>query len=69
MSGLGQLVRWWRSHGTRILGSSVVIVAGWLAIPNLIPEEQRPYWGGLNVVLGVLTYRRGKTNSNREQLK
>jgi hypothetical protein len=60
------LIDYWDSHGTKVLGTSAAIVATLLAAPDLIPP------GGIykalqiaNMVLGVLTVKRGFTNSQR----
>lgn len=67
MSGLGQLVRWWTSHGTGILGFLTAFCAGCVTIPKLIPAEHVPYWAAVNLALGLMTMKR--SNTNRKKLE
>ena len=53
----------WVDHGTKWLGTVQAIIAGLLTIDGLIPKEHFKYWAATNVVLGVLTLRRGFVNS------
>lgn len=61
------LVTFWRSHGTKLLGSAQTIVAGFITIPGLITPENLPYWGAANVVLAAFTINRGFTNTRNAQ--
>lgn len=56
----------WENHGTKYLGTAAAIVAGVITIPDLIPADHHKWWSLANVVLGVLTLRRGYTNSKRQ---
>lgn len=66
MSLLILLGKWWGSHGTRILGTAASFVAGAVLIPDLVPQEQKPYWAAANLALGLLTFQRGNTNAKKE---
>lgn len=61
------VIRWliaqWSAHGTKWLGTAAAIVASLLLVPELIPVAQVKWWQAANAVLGVLTVRRGFTNS------
>lgn len=65
MSGLGQLVRWWTSHGTGILGFLASFCAGAVLIPELVRPEHKPYWAAVNLALGLLTMNRSNTNRRK----
>lgn len=56
-------MKYWKEHGTKILGTAQTIVAGFITIPGLITAENLPYWGAANVVLAALTINRGFTNT------
>lgn len=56
-------IEFWNGHGTKILGTTAVIVNGLLLIPDLIAPGHSKYWQAANVVLGALTVNRGFTNS------
>lgn len=60
-------VKWmlalYAEHGTKILGTAAAIIASLLVIEGLIPADQVKWWQAANAVLGVLTVRRGFTNS------
>lgn len=61
------LLDYWDSHGTKILGSTAAVVATLLAAPALIPAGA--VFKALqiaNIVLGVLTVKRGFTNSQEK---
>jgi 2-methylcitrate dehydratase PrpD len=67
MANMKALLDYWDSHGTKVLGSTAAIVAALLAAPALLPA------GGIvkalqiaNIVLGVLTVKRGFTNSQEK---
>lgn len=55
-------LKWWRSHGTGILGFLTSFCAGAVLIPDLIPESHKPYWAAVNLALGLLTIQRSNTN-------
>ena len=60
------LLDYWDEHGTKILGSLAAIVAALLVAPDLIPPGlATKLLQGANIVLGVLTVRRGFTNSEK----
>lgn len=60
------LLDYWDSHGTKILGSTAAVVAALLAAPALIPAGTvYKVLQVANIVLGVLTVKRGFTNSQR----
>ncbi len=61
-----RLIAIWDEHGTKILGAVQAILAGWLLIPGLFPPEQIKYAQAIGVVLGVLTVKRGYTNTARQ---
>lgn len=65
LTGLSTLVGWWKSHGTKILGTANSIILALIAVPKLIPPDSLPYWAGAGAVLGVLTFKRGFTNSTQ----
>ena len=55
----------WTNHGTKVLGSLTSIIAGFIAIPDFIPQNHVKYWAAANVVLSVMTVKRGYTNSRQ----
>lgn len=57
------LSKYWRYHGTKVLGTIQVVVAGLLAVPEVIAQPHMKYWLAANAILGGLTVRRGFTNS------
>jgi hypothetical protein len=59
-------MKWWRSHGTGILGFASSFCAGAVLIPDLIPVAHRPYWAAANLALGLLTIRRANTNRSTQ---
>lgn len=62
MTALLFLAKWWKSHGTGILGFMTSFCAGAVLIPDLVPIEQKPYWAAANLALGLLTMQRSKVN-------
>ncbi len=60
-------LRWWKSHGTGILGFAASFVAGAVLIPDLIPEPQKKWWAAANLALGLLTIQRSKTNRKNQE--
>lgn len=61
------LLDYYDSHGTKILGTTAAIVAALLAAPALLPAGAVvKTLQVLNIVLGVLTVKRGFTNSQKE---
>ncbi len=61
------ITRYWRSHGTKILGFLTTVVAGLPMIEGLIDAADKPYWSAANLILGALTIQRGVTNSRNQQ--
>lgn len=62
-----KLIDYWNSHGTKILGTLASIVSGLLLVPDFIPVHQMKFWQAASVVLGVITVKRGFTNSSDKQ--
>jgi hypothetical protein len=61
------LLDYWDSHGTKILGSAAAVVAALLATPDLVPPGAiAKTLQVANIVLGVLTVKRGFTNSQEK---
>lgn len=60
------LGRWWKDHGTKVLGTATMIVSGLQEVAGLIPPEHKPFWAAAGVVLGALTLNRGFTNSKAQ---
>jgi hypothetical protein len=61
------LLDYWDSHGTKILGSLAAIVAAFLVAPDLIPPGlPTKILQAANIVLGVLTVKRGFVNSQEK---
>lgn len=60
---MSELIDFYHLHGTKVLGTLQAIIAGLLTIPNLFPPTAVPYVTAVSVVLGVLTVRRGFTNT------
>jgi hypothetical protein len=59
------LQQWWDGHGTKILGTASMIVAGLLMKDHLVPAGSvRDVLELADIVLGALTVQRGFTNSN-----
>lgn len=57
------LKRYWKNHGTKVLGFLTMVGTGLPPIDGLVPAWQKPYWTAAVVVLGALTIQRGMTNS------
>ena len=60
------LLDYWDSHGTKILGSAAAVVAALVVTPALLPAEVIKVLQVANIVLGVLTVKRGFTNSQEK---
>lgn len=60
---MNHIVSWWKSHGTKILGTTTSVLAGAIVIPDLIPLHMRPYAEFANLLLGIATVKRGFTNT------
>jgi hypothetical protein len=61
------LLDYYRDHGTKVLGTSAAIVAALLAAPALITSVTAiKVLQIANIVLGVLTVKRGFTNSQEK---
>lgn len=50
-----------------MLGYAQALLAGWLLIPGLFPEDIARYAQAVAVALGVMTVRRGYRNSGAQQ--
>lgn len=62
------MFQFWYDHGTKILGGLGTvqsIILALMAIDGLIPHDQLKYWAATGAVLGVLTVKRGFTNTSR----
>jgi len=55
--------RYWKNHGTKILGTAQIIVSGFAGVSGLIPADHVKYWLAANIVLGALTVNRGFENT------
>jgi hypothetical protein len=64
---LQQIIEYWRSHGTKLIGGAATVVASALLVPDLIPPEQMKYWLFANALLGGFTVKRGFTNSKAQE--
>jgi hypothetical protein len=62
---MGAIIQLWSDHGTKILGYLATIIAGLPAIPDLIPVGHLKYWTAAAFIVGVLTVKRGHTNSKQ----
>ncbi len=61
------LLRWWRGHGTKILGAFGTAIPGLIAIEGLIPTGDVKYWLATDLLIGVFTFGRGFTNTRNQQ--
>ncbi len=57
------VTRWWRGHGTKILGTIGAVIPGLLGIHDLIPAKDVKYWLAAGVIVGALTVKRGFENT------
>lgn len=57
------ILKFWKGHGTKVLGFSTMIVAGFPQIDGLVTAGHVKYWAAANVVLGAITIQRGVTNT------
>lgn len=64
MSFIMLIVGWWDSHGTKILAGMTTAIPALLAIDGLIPKGQVKWWLAAGVIIGLLTFNRGFTNSS-----
>lgn len=55
--------QFYASHGTKLLGSLTMIVAGLPQIDGLVIDGHKKYWAAANLILGAFTLNRGFTNS------
>lgn len=60
-------LKWWRSHGTGIVGFLASFCAGAVLIPDLVQEPHKKWWAAANLALGLLTIQR--SNTNRKTIK
>lgn len=65
------LLRWWRGHGTKMLGSIGTAIPALLAIDGLVPKNDVKYWLAAAVLIGLLTVHRGVENgkTQRERIR
>lgn len=61
-----EIIKYWRGHGTKALGSLSIIIPGLLAIDKLVPPDHMKYWLAANVVVGALTVKRGFSNTKTQ---
>lgn len=61
------LIDYWTSHGTKALGTVASIISALLLVPDFVPKEQTKWWLATSAVLGVLTIKRGFTNTSNGQ--
>lgn len=64
---MAMILKWWKSHGTGILGFAASFCAGAVLIPDLIPPAHSKYWAAANLALGLLTIQRSNTNRRNQQ--
>ena len=57
------IARYWKNHGTKVLGFLSTVCAGLPLIEGLVPPNHKPYWGAVNLALGAMTIQRGVTNT------
>lgn len=57
------LAKFWKEHGTKILGTATILVSSALTVDHLVPVVAMPYFLYANAVLGALTVKRGFTNA------
>ena len=57
------VIQLWNSHGTKILGTLAMVVAGFPQIDGLVAPEHVKYWAAANLILGAMTVQRGITNT------
>lgn len=55
-------LKWWRDHGTKILGFAQGTIAALAGVAGIIPDKQLKYWLASSA---VLTFWRGFVNSTR----
>jgi hypothetical protein len=67
MTYLEMVIAYWRSHGTKLLGTAATVVSSALLVPDLIPPEHMKYWLFANALLGGFTVKRGFTNTKTQE--
>jgi hypothetical protein len=60
------IARFYKNHGTKVLGYVTSAIPALLAIEGLIPKEREKYWLAAGVLLGLLVVARGHSNSKQE---
>ena len=60
------LLKFWRGHGTKVLGTVNACISGLIAIDGLISKDSLKYWLAAGVVTGIMTVRRGVTNQKAQ---
>lgn len=63
MSGLGQLLLWWKGHGTKLICSLIGILEAAREIEGIVPEQQKKWVALAIIVLAGGGVKRGFTNS------
>lgn len=57
------ILRFWKNHGTKILGYFAAAIPAMLTIQGLIPAERRMYWEAAGILIGLLIVHRGHINT------
>jgi hypothetical protein len=60
------LLDYWDNHGTKLLGTAAAVVAALVVTPALLPVGVIKVLQVANIILGVLTVKRGFTNSQEK---
>jgi hypothetical protein len=55
--------KFWRGHGTKVLGYVAAAIPSLLTIQGLIPMERRKWWEAAGILIGLLIVHRGHQNS------
>lgn len=64
------IARFWKGHGTKILGYFAAAIPALLTIQGLIHADRRKYWEAAGILIGLLIVHRGHQNTataKREQ--
>lgn len=61
------IVKFWRSHGTKILGYITTTIPTVMLIEGLIPDAHEKYYLLALALLGGATVKRGHTNTKRTE--
>jgi hypothetical protein len=57
------LARFWRAHGTKVLGYVAAAIPSLMTIQGLIPALQRKWWEAAGILVGLMVVHRGHQNS------